>query len=138
MKKILRILVARCLLVVGLFLSVCHSEFVHANELNIIFVRKNIPMSDEDPSYRDLYLNIGASQGAKKDQTYTVFRKMQVRDASGSLSFGEIEIPIGEIKVLAAYERVSVARDSKIYSREAYPTLEIFGTMAGDRIELKK
>ncbi len=108
------------------------------NELSIIFVRKSIPMSNEEPSYRDLYLNAGGSQGVKKDQTYVVFRKVQVRDASGSLSFGDIEIPVGEIKILAAYERISIARDSKIYSREAYPSLEVFGTMAGDRIELKK
>lgn len=133
MKKILQ-----SLSLFFILLTLLSLEAAEANDLSIIFVRKSIPMSEQEPAYRDLYLSGGIGRGIKKDQTYVVFRKVQVRDATGSVAFGEIEIPVGEIKVIASYDRIAVARDLSIYSRESYPSLEISGTMAGDRVELKK
>lgn len=114
------------------------SPLAFGEELSIISVRKSIPLSETEPSFRDLYLNQGAARGIKKDQVYQVFRATQVRNASGTASYGEVLIPVGEVKIIAAYERIAVARDVKIYPRETYPTLDVFGTMSGDQLELIK
>jgi hypothetical protein len=121
-----------------ILLTLVSIQAAQGSDLSIVFVRKSIPMSEQEPAHRDLYLSGGSGQGVKKDQIYIVFRKVQVRDASGSVAFGEIEIPVGEIKVISSYDRVAVARDLAFYSRDSYPTLEISGTMAGDVVKLKK
>ena len=77
-------------------------------EITIIDVRKNIPLSDEDPSFTDFYLNAGDNEGLKKNMVVTVFRTINVRDASGAQSFGEISIPVGQVKVVAVFQKIAV------------------------------
>ncbi len=106
-------------------------------EITIIDVRKNIPLSDEDPSYTDFYLNAGDNEGLKKNMVVTVFRTINVRDASGAQSFGEISIPVGQVKVVAVFQKIAVGREYKLLPRDVNPMLEQIGLMSGDRIELK-
>lgn len=114
------------------------SALCFADDLSIIQVHRNIPLSDEEPTYRDLFLNGGENAGVKKNQIYTVFHRVQIKDFSGTQSYGEIEIPVGEAKIIAVYNKVAVARELKIYPREDQPNLDILGIMSGDRLELKK
>ncbi len=106
-------------------------------EITIIDVRKNIPLSDEDPSFTDFYLNAGDNEGLKKNMVVTVFRTINVRDASGAQSFGEISIPVGQVKVVAVFQKIAVGREYKLLPRDVNPMLEQIGLMSGDRIELK-
>ncbi len=106
-------------------------------EITIIDVRKNIPLSDEDPSYTDFYLGAGENEGLKKNMVVTVFRTINVRDSSGAQSFGEISIPVGQVKVVAVFAKVAVAREYKLLPRDVNPMLEQIGLMSGDRIETK-
>ncbi len=113
--------------------------FTHAAlaEIAIIDVRKNIPLSDEDPSYTDFYLGAGENEGLKKNMVVTVFRTINVRDASGAQSFGEISIPVGQVKVVAVFQKVAIGREYKLLPRDVNPMLEQIGLMSGDRIDLK-
>ena len=105
-------------------------------EITIIDVRKNIPLSDEDPSYTDFYLGAGENEGLKKNMVVTVFRTINVRDSSGAQSFGEISVPVGQVKVVAVFQKVAVGREYKLLPRDVNPMLEQIGLMSGDRIEL--
>ena len=105
-------------------------------DITIIDVRKNIPLSDTDPSFTDFYLAAGKSEGLKKNLVVTVFRTVNIRDASGAQSFGEIAIPVGQVKIIAVYEKVSIAREYKLLPRDVNPMLEQVGLMSGDKVEL--
>lgn len=120
-----------------LLASMLTAQQTFAQDLSIVDVRRNITLSDDDVVYKDFYLNGGEGDGLKKNLVVTVMRKIQVRDANGSQSYGEIQIPVGQLRVIATYGKVSVAREYKLLSRDELPMLEQIGMMSGDRIDLK-
>lgn len=72
----------------------------------------------------------------KENLVITVLRKTNIKDASGTQSYGDILIPVGRLKIIAAYHRVAVAREFQLISRESQPMLEQVGLMNGDRVDL--
>ncbi len=102
-----------------------------AGAQEIIEVRRNIPLADTEPVVKDYYIN----SNLKKNTKLTAFRRLTVRDSTGAKSFGEMSVPVGELKVIASYSNVSVAREVKLISRENEPMLEQIGIMVGDSIE---
>jgi hypothetical protein len=106
-----------------------------ADEISIFEVRRNIPLSDTDPVYKDFYLKNGEGAKLKKNQVYTVTRKVTLRDASGSQVMGEIQAPVGQLKVIAVYGKIAVAREVKVFTREELPMLDNPWFMIGDSLE---
>lgn len=122
----------------SLLVSILICSLVHGEEARVVDVRRNIPLSDTDKIYKDFYINAGSGDGMKKGQTLVATRKINIRDASGATNIGEIVVPVGELKIIAVYERVTVARQLKLLEREELPMLEQIGIMSGDIVELKK
>lgn len=108
-----------------------------STELSVIDVRRNIPLSDSEPVYKDFYINGGEESGFKKNQILTLVRKVSVKDSSGSQTIGEMKIPVGQLKILAIFQKVTVARELKLFSRAEHPMLEQTGIMIGDLLDLK-
>lgn len=108
-----------------------------AEEMTIFEVHRNIPLADNDPIYKDFYIKGNEASGLKKNLVVQVNRKMTLRDASGSQVMGEVVAPVGQLKVIAVYGKIAVAREYKNYSREDLPMLETPWFMIGDSIELK-
>lgn len=104
----------------------------------VIDVRRNITLSDTDPVYKDFYINGGNGDGFKKGQVLLVTRKVQVKDSSGSQQLGEMEVPVGELKVISVFEKVTVARELKLFDRQDLPMLEQRAIMSGDNVDVKK
>lgn len=128
----------RLLLLAGTFILIALFAWeVLSEELNIIEVRHNIPLSDDEPVYRDYYINTGAEGLLKKNLVVTVTRKMILKDATGSQTHGDIKIPIGQLKIIALGNKISVAREHKLFSRGDEPMLEQTGLMIGDTVEIK-
>ncbi len=111
---------------------------VRADTTQVVNVRRNITMSDTDPVYKDFYINGGTNSGFKKGQTLVASRKINVRDSAGSSTIGEMTVPVGELTVIAVYEKVTVARESKLFDRKDLPMLEQKAIMTGDLIDVKK
>lgn len=109
-----------------------------ADEMSIFEVRRNIPLSDDAPIYKDFYIKGSDSTGLKKNLVVQVNRKMTLRDSSGSQVMGEILAPIGQLKIIAVYGKIAVAREYKNYTREELPMLETPWFMIGDSIDLKE
>lgn len=127
----------RFLLMAGLvILTALFSWEVFGADLSVIEVRRNIPLSDEAPIYKDFYINAGVEAGLKKNLVVTVTRKLSVRDATGTQNFGEIEIPVGQLKIIASQGRVAIARLHSLISREDEPMLEQTAIMIGDKIQM--
>jgi hypothetical protein len=109
----------------------------HAQEISVVDVRRNITLAENDTVYKDFYLNAGPSSGLKKNLVVTAVRKINIRDASGANAVGEIMVPVGQLKVIAVYDKVAVAREFNLLSRDELPMLEQTGIMTGDRIDVK-
>lgn len=109
-----------------------------ADDAQIIDIHKLIALSDTDPVYRDIFIALGGPlKSAKKNQMVTAFRKIQVRDASGAHSYGEINVPVGHLKIIAVYEKIAIAREVEILKRDELPLLDQPGIMTGDWIQPK-
>lgn len=135
-----RLKIGRTLITVGfgiLLLLFAWEVFAADDSLRIIEVRRNIPLADNDPVYRDYYINAGLDNGLKPNQVVTAVRKINAKDAAGTLSFGELLIPVGQLKIIFAQNRIAVAREYKLLSRDELPMLEQMGFLIGDQIELK-
>lgn len=121
------------------FLLIVMSALVcRADDLTIVDVRSNIPLSEEEPAYKDFYLAGGDVSGLKKNLVITAVRKITVRDSKGAQAYGDIAIPVGQLKVIAVYGKVAVAREYKLLSRDENPMLEQAGIMSGDLVDLKE
>ncbi|MGE5087307.1 MAG: hypothetical protein ACM3MG_13465 [Bacillota bacterium] len=121
------------LLVLASFLPSAHA----ADSMTIIDVRRNITLSDEETPYKDFYIAAGPDSGLKKNLVVTAVRKINIRDAAGANSFGEIAVPVGQLKVIAIYDKIAVAREFNLLSRDELPMLEQVGIMTGDKIDLR-
>ena len=113
------------------------SALAHAEEFSVIDVRRNITLADSDPVYKDFYINAGEGSGLKKNLVVTAVRKLTIRDASGAQAYGEIMVPVGQLKVIAVFNKLAVAREFTLLSRDELPMLEQTGIMSGDRIDLQ-
>lgn len=137
MSKITGRFLGRSLILAGIaILALLFSWEVFGADINVVEVRRNIPLSDEAPVYKDFYINAGPDVGLKKNLVVTVYRKMSIRDATGTQSFGEIDVPVGQLRVIATQGKVAIAREYKLISRDDEPMLEQTGIMIGDRLQM--
>ncbi|WP_413295219.1 hypothetical protein ACLSU7_09100 [Bdellovibrio sp. HCB185ZH] len=122
-----------------IFSSLLHSAPAHAANasMTIVDVRRNITLANDEEPYKDFYIAADASSGLKKNMVVTAVRKINVRDASGANAVGEILVPVGQLKIIAIYDKVAVAREFTLLSRDDLPMLEQVGIMTGDRIETR-
>ena len=108
---------------------------IFAADITIVDVRRNITLSDEDPVYKDFYLNAGESAGLKKNLVVNVKRRVYVKD-SNSKSVGDFETTVGQLRIVQVDGKVAVAREYKLFSRDEEAMIEQIGLMTGDRIDL--
>lgn len=113
------------------------SSSAFAADLAIVNVKRNIQLSEADPVYRDYYINAGEDSGLKKNMVVTVERKTAPKDAQGANSFGDIKIPIAQIKIIAVYKSLTIAREFKLISRKDQPVVDQVGIQVGDLVTLK-
>lgn len=112
-----------------------HKNNLFAADIAIVEVRRNIPLGDSDPVYRDFYINAGSEAGYKKNMTIKAVRKVTIKDPKGSSALGEISVLVGQLKIISAQNGISVAREVKLIPRDDEPMLEQNGLMIGDLIE---
>lgn len=107
-----------------------------ANE--IVDVRRNITLSDEEVPSKDFYIRLTDSAGSfKKNLVIKATRKISVKDASLK-SIGEFKTVVGLLKVIHVEGTVAVAREFKLIPRTDQPMLEQIGIMTGDEIDLSQ
>ena len=129
-------LLSRIIILVAIALLVAlFSWEAFSQELAVIGVYSNIPMSDNETTFQDFYLAGEAVAGLKENSLVTAVRKISIHDATGTKSFGDVRIPIAELKVIFAQNQVAVARLHKLISRQTGPLTEDPGVMIGDLID---
>lgn len=108
-----------------------------ADDIAIVDVRRNITLSEKDTIYKDFYIRNSPLSGFKKNLVVTAVRKINIRDASGANAVGEIKVPVGQLRIIAIFDKVAVAREYSLLSRDELPMLEQVGIMVGDSIDTK-
>lgn len=102
----------------------------------IVEVKRNITLSEQDPVYKDYYINAGEGAGFKKNMIVFVKRKIAVKDLAGK-PFGDVETKVGQLKIIHADSKISVGREYKLVPREQELMLEQVGIMLGDSVDVK-
>lgn len=106
-----------------------------AQDMSVVDVRRNITLADDDIIYKDFYINAGEGTSLRKNMVVNVKRKVAVKESS-SKTVGDFETIVGQLKVIKIGNKVSVAREFKLVTRDEEPMLEQVGIMSGDRVDL--
>jgi hypothetical protein len=107
-----------------------------ANE--IVDVRRNITLSDDEAVAKDFYIRLTDSAGSfKKNLVIKATRKVNVKDTSLK-SVGDFHTVVGLLKIIHVEGSVAVAREFKLIPRTDQPMLEQIGIMTGDEIDLSE
>lgn len=109
-------------------------QFSHALSLEIIDVKRNIPLSESEPVYKDFYIKISNTAGLKKNLVVKAVRKINVKDSSLK-SVGDFKTTVGLVKIIQVSETVAVAREFKLTPRQDEPMIDQIGIMVGDEID---
>lgn len=105
-------------------------------DLTIFDVRKNLPMSDHDPVYRDFIINGGSESGLTAGMLITVQRRIPLYDSYQNRSAGDLHLKVARIKIIHVQKGLAVARLHSEFTREGTPLLEDNYIMVGDQLDL--
>jgi hypothetical protein len=118
-----------------IFALIFNTSITSAQEIVVVDIKRNITLADEDTVYKDFYINAGDGTSLRKNMVVNVKRKINVKDA-GTKSVGDFETTVGQLKIIQIGNKVSVAREFKLLSRDEEAMIEQIGIMSGDRIDL--
>lgn len=117
-----------------LFISTVHLPL--GADLTIFDVRKNLAMSDNDPTYRDFMINGGTEAGLTTGMVLTVQRRIPLYDSYQNRSAGELQLKVAKIKIIHVQRGLAVARLHAEFTREGTPILEDNYLMVGDHVDI--
>lgn len=107
-------------------------------EVQVIQVRRNIPLADDEPVYKDYYLSGGIKSGLRNNLVVPVLRWVNLRENSQAQDQSmKILEPVGWLRIVFVQDQLAVAR---LYEPADYltgPVLEQPGIMMGDIISLE-
>lgn len=110
----------------------CFYFTVFAQAAEIVDVRNQIPMTNDAPRIKDYYLSTdGAS--LKKDLVVKIVRNINVSQAKKNI--GDVKVEIGQLRIMAVADKVAVAREYKLFSKDQVPLTESIGFMVGDQVD---
>lgn len=117
-----------------LFLS-----FKSLSQIQVIQVKRNIPLSDAEPVFKDYYLSGGAKEGLRVNLVVPVTRWVNLRENNQAQdqSMKMLE-PVGWLKVILAQDHLSVARLYEAANYVNTPILEQPGILMGDVVSLER
>ena len=107
-------------------------------EVQVIQVRRNIPLSDEDLVFKDYYLSGGSKAGIRLNLIMQVFRWVNLRENNQAQDQSmKILEPVGWLKVIFVQEQIAVARLYEVTDFINQPILEQPGIMMGDIVSFE-
>lgn len=114
-----------------------HQSYSQQQNINIFDVRNTLALSDDEPTYKDYYLNAGSERGLKAGMVITVTRSQALYDSYQNKSPGELRVEVGQVKLIHVQKGISVARDYADVSRVSHPILDYDFVMIGDELDLE-
>lgn len=117
--------------------SLIAPHFSFADDPTIFDVRKNLVMADDDPVFRDFYINGGTEAGLQRGMIVNVLRRVTLYDNIQNRSPGELNAVVGQVKIIHVQKGLAVGRAHGESNRENQPLLEDDFVMIGDKIDVK-
>ena len=113
------------------------SSWSHAADYSIFEVRKSLPMENNEPTFKDYYVNAGSESGIKKGMYINVVRSSSILDPAKNITQGTIKISLGRLQMIQVDKHVSVGRLYSQSSNEERPSVEFEGFMLGDVLDIE-
>ncbi len=131
-------MLGRIMLSLGFMITVAlYSYQTFAKEITVFDVRKNIPMTNEDPIYKDFYISGGLEDGIKVGMTVDVVRRINIIDAFQKQTDRTLDVKIGELKIIHVQKNISVGRLHRLETTEQGPIVEYDTIMSGDVLDIE-
>lgn len=122
------------LLVILLSLTITQISF--ARSYVIFSMAQDLPMGfDNEVIRKNYYVNLGASQGIKKDSILDVFRIISIQNPYDNKKRVNYKVKIGELKVLHSSTDAAIATVNS-YEKEDVPIFELNQFMIGDHVAI--
>lgn len=108
-------------------------------DIQVIQVKRNIPLADDEPIYKDYYLSGGKKEGLKPNLVVSVMRWVNLRENNQSQDQSmKILEPVGWLKIIYVQDHLAVARVYEMSDSELLPIMEQQGILMGDVVTLDK
>ncbi len=112
------------------------SQSLWSRSYVIFSMAQDLPMGLENEVIRkNFYVNMGTSQGVKKDSLLDVFRIVSVQNPYDNQKRVNYKVKIGELKVLSVSEDAAITA-IKEYVKEDAPIFELPSFMIGDHVSI--
>ncbi len=85
---------------------------------------------------KNYYINMGKSQGVKKESVVDVFRIVSVQNSYDNKARVNYKVKIGELKVLHASDEAAIATLNEYEKEDATPIFELPQFMVGDHVSI--
>jgi hypothetical protein len=112
------------------------SALARPKEYSVFEIRKTLPLSENEPVYRDYYINMGTDDGLRVGNYVSVHRHSPVIDIYRNKAQDDLIVPLAHMKVIHAQKTMSVARVVSHTNPEQIPVVQFEQVMLGDRVEL--
>lgn len=107
-------------------------------EYQVFGVKSDFALNADALPQRDVYVNIGTSQGIKQGSTLEVYRSVTTVDQINQRTGRNIQFKIAKLKVIHAEADVAVARLQEFMPASQTPNGVYTNVMVGDRVEVGK
>jgi hypothetical protein len=119
-----------------LLLTLLLSQTVLARPYVIFSMAQDLPMGFENEVVRkNYYINMGSSQGVKKDSILDVFRIISIQNPYDNKKRVNYKVKIGELKVIHSADSAAIATVNE-YEKEDIPIFELNQFMIGDHVAI--
>ena len=105
-----------------------------AAALEVVDVKRNIPLAETEPVYKDFYIKVASKSDLKKNQVVKATRKIAVKDASLK-AVGDFVTVVGLLKIIQVSDTIAVGREIKLIPRTDEAMIDQIGVMVGDEID---
>ena len=106
-----------------------------ADGLEIVDIKRNIPLSESEPVYKDFYIKLNGRNDLKKNLIVKAVRTIGIKDTSLK-PVGDFKTPVGLVKIIQVSDTIAVAREYKLIPRSDEAMIDQIGIMTGDEIDL--
>jgi hypothetical protein len=126
-------------MIVAILLAlVATTHLAFAGEYKVFGIRTDFPMTDGQPLYRDVYVNMGTNQGIKEGSALDAYRVITTVDELNQKTGRNISFKFARLKVIHAESDLAVARVTQFLAPDSTPLGSYTNVMVGDEVEVGK
>jgi hypothetical protein len=112
-----------------------NSAYAVTVDFTVFDARKTLPLSDDEPVYRDYYVNMGVEAGVKIGSVLSVYRKIPLVDVYTNKAPGDLIVEVARIQVIHTQHSLSVGRVVSGSNYKSIPVVQYEKVMLGDRVD---